>query len=201
MADDCLDRARGGDLDALAQLLTEHGPAVRARIGRDLPAAADALLDADDVMQVTYIEAFLRIGDLAAASASGFRAWLETIARHNLSDGRRALARRAPTTRGPARDPNDAADDLLTQVCADVTSPSRAAARGEARIWLQSALAELPADYARVVELYDLQGVDIDSVARALGRSRGAVHMLRQRAHDRLRARLGAANRFLSQSP
>ncbi|MEZ5963209.1 MAG: sigma-70 family RNA polymerase sigma factor [Planctomycetota bacterium] len=196
MSDTRLDRARSGDLDALADLLGLHGPVVRARLERDLRAGAG--LDVDDVMQVSYLEAFLRIGDLGAHDEAGFRAWLEAIARHNLADGLRALARTArPST--PADD--DAPGDLLARLAAGVTSPSRAAARDEARTWLTEALAELPSDYARVVELYDLQGQDIDDVARALQRSRGAVHMLRQRAHDRLRARLGAGDRFLSRSP
>ena len=49
----------------------------------------------------------------------------------------------------------------------------------------------LPEDYGRVVRLYDLQGLPIADVSRQLGRSSGAVHMLRARAHDQLRVLLG----------
>lgn len=192
MPDDRYDRARAGELDAVAELLREHGPAVRARIGGETARAAG--LDADDVMQVTYVEAFLRIADFAGTGADAFRAWLAAIARHNLADGLRALARRGH----PGND--DRVGDLLQQLAGGGTSPSRAAARGEVRQWIAAALAELPTDYARVVELYDLQGADIDRVAAELGRSRGAVHMLRLRAHDRLRALLGRADRFLTRS-
>jgi DNA-directed RNA polymerase specialized sigma24 family protein len=48
------------------------------------------------------------------------------------------------------------------------------------------------------VRRHDLEGCALDELARELGRSLGAVHMLRQRAHDRLRERLGAARNYLT---
>jgi hypothetical protein len=38
-------------------------------------------------------------------------------------------------------------------------------------------------------------------VAETLARTHGAVHMLRARAHDRLRESLGAAAGYFSESP
>ncbi|MEW6073416.1 MAG: sigma-70 family RNA polymerase sigma factor [Planctomycetota bacterium] len=117
----------------------------------------------------------------------------------NLRDGWRALERdKRPDPRRRA-DPA-AAEGLLDALRSEITSPSRAAARGEAAALLEAALAGLPDDYARVVRLYDLEGRTIEETADALGRSRGAVHMLRQRAHDRLRERLGRPERFLTGS-
>ena len=50
------------------------------------------------------------------------------------------------------------------------------------------------------MRLYDLECQPPQQVAEALGRSVGAVHMLRARAHDRLRELLGSASKFFSDS-
>jgi RNA polymerase sigma-70 factor (ECF subfamily) len=192
-------RAVAGDLEALAALLEEHGPGLRAHLRGRIPAAHRGVLAEEDVLQVSYLEAFLRIASFAGDTAAAFRGWLRAIAEHNLRDGVRELERRK---RPDARDRVDAGEraaEFLEELRSSATTPTRAAARGEARALLEAALAELPADYARVVRLYDLEGRSAEETAAALGRSRGATHMLRQRALDRLREKLGPPARFVSQ--
>src|SRR5262249_50421881 len=94
----------------------------------------------------------------------------------------------------------DSAADLFEQLGVTTTTPSRHAARGERDTRLNAALDALPEDYAKVVRLYDLQGLPIAEVARQLGRSTGAVHMLPARAHDRLRPLLGRESGWFSSS-
>ena len=65
-------------------------------------------------------------------------------------------------------------------------------------VGLSDALTGLPPDYAAVIRLYDLEGRPIEDVARELRRTPGAVHMLRVRAHDHLRERLGAESHFFT---
>ncbi|NET51613.1 MAG: hypothetical protein F6K09_23750, partial [Merismopedia sp. SIO2A8] len=65
----------------------------------------------------------------------------------------------------------------LDEICA-----SRAAAAGEAHTAIDRAIAQLPPDYAQVIRDLDLAGKSVDEVASAMGRSKGAVHMLRARA-------------------
>src|SRR5262245_41546544 len=57
--------AVAGDRDALTRLLKKFGPQVRARLS--ISSSWQSVLDLDDVMQVTYMEAFLRIGQLQMA--------------------------------------------------------------------------------------------------------------------------------------
>jgi len=54
----------------------------------------------------------------------------------------------------------------------------------------------LPPDYEKVVRLYDLQCKSAVEVAAELGRSEGAVYMLRARAHERLKQELGSSSQF-----
>jgi RNA polymerase sigma factor (sigma-70 family) len=195
MTEDVLARARRGDLEALAGLLETCAPALRALLDRRLPATHRAVLAVEDVLQVTWLEAFLAIERCASTSEAGFAAWLRAIAERNLQDAVRELERdKRPDSRGRA----DAAAELLDELAAGATSPTHAAARSEARDRLEAALRTLPADYALVVRRHDLDGCGLDELARELGRSLGALHMLRQRAHDRLRERLGAARHYLT---
>ena len=196
-----LQQALTGDTQALSALLAQHGPAVRA--GLLIDRKWSGILDADDVMQVTYLEAFLRIQDFHPAGPGAFLAWLRRVADNNLRDAIKGLERlkRPPPARRLTNTPaggEDSASMLLNLLGVTTTTPSRAAAGAELRTALDDALAALPDDYATVVRLYDLQGCPIAEIAQQMGRSPGAVHMLRSRAHVHLRALLGAPSRFFS---
>ncbi len=88
---------------------------------------------------------------------------------------------------------------LVDLLAVSSTTPSIVAARDEAARHIEKSLKSLPADYEKVVRLYDLEGRPMDEVAREMGRSEGAAYMLRARAHDRLREEMGPAGNFFSQ--
>ena len=81
-----LGQAAAGDAAAVRTLLGRHGQQIWNEIDRDIGASWRAVLDADDVMQVTYVEAFLQMDRLAARDAAGFVGWLRRIAQNNLRD-------------------------------------------------------------------------------------------------------------------
>jgi RNA polymerase sigma factor (sigma-70 family) len=180
-------RAAAGDREALAELIARHGPSVRG--GLSIPARWSALLTSEDVLQDAYAEALLHVGELAARSEEGFRAWLTAIAQNKLRDALRLLdadkrggGRRAaePASR------EESFSALGGQIEATTTTPSRHLARREMRPALERALERLPEAQSRAVRLYDLEGRAVGEVAAELGRSPGAVLMLRARAHRRL---------------
>jgi RNA polymerase sigma-70 factor (ECF subfamily) len=191
-----LSRAVAGDRDALGALLERYGPAVEQKL--HIGARWHGLIEGGDVMQVSYIEAFLRIASFDLERADAFPAWLRRIAENNLRDAIRALEH-----------PNDAPQRirvtvqeesyvaLLDLLTSSQSTPSAQVRDQEACDLLHAALDRLPDDYAQAVRLYDLEGRLIAEVAQTLGRSAGAVHMLRLRAHDRLRELLGPASRIL----
>ena len=81
-----------------------------------------------------------------------------------------------------------------------VTTPSRHAARNEAKAAMEKAIEILPEVYRKVVTWYDLEGRSSQEVAAALSRSRGAVAMLRARALAKLRDILKSRSDYLSSS-
>ena len=196
---DLLNAAATGDTGALSELLQRHGPEVRRRLV--IGHAWRVMVESADVMQVTYLEAFLRIDQLEARTGDGFRAWLDRLAQNNLRDAIRELeAQKRPDPRhqvgrGPK---DDSASSLLEALSCGTPTASHVAAGREAKGALDAALAELPPLYAEVVRLHDLQGHAVTEVAATMGRSPGAVYMLRARALDRLRELLGPESRFFS---
>jgi len=195
-----LDRAIQGDTEALTRLLEGHAPAVRRRLRRRIGGPYRAALDEDDVLQVTYLEAFLRIRLFEPNHAGSLEAWLHRIADNNLRDAIKELdrAKRPPRQKQLVPAGQDSYATLLEHL-GTTTTPSSHAGRNEAKQLLEDALAKLPADYAAVVRMMDLEGRSGPETAQVLGRSRGAVHMLRARAHDCLKDLLGAATKFLSE--
>ncbi len=200
-----LTRAIRGDRAALVELLETIAPALRIRLEGKIPPALRVAVEADDVLQVTYIEVVGRISQFKTGGMSGFRAWVCRVAENNLLDAiRAAQAAKRPDPAKRAHTPRNADDSAATliEVLAgdSKATPSRFVARGEAVMAMERMLATLPADYARVIRLYDLAGHPVEEVAKEMGRSTGAVFMLRARAHDRLRDAMGDAGQYFSRA-
>jgi RNA polymerase sigma-70 factor (ECF subfamily) len=186
-------RAVQGDRDALAQLLRTHGPRLRQHL-RISQTWQDSL-DVEDVLQVTYLEAFLRIRQLVTREPAAFARWLQTIAENNLRNAIKELGRskRAnPRRRVRSPMPDESTALLLERVARTSMTASRIVTNRESQEVLRQAIARLPRTYRTVVELCDLEGKSPAEVGRELGRSAGAVHMLRARAHHRLAEILGS---------
>jgi RNA polymerase sigma-70 factor (ECF subfamily) len=195
-----VERAVGGDSDALSTLLQQHAPRIRRELRLDSHWLSK--FDLDDVMQVTFLEAFLHIRRFDPAGPGSFGGWLLQIARNNLRDLVKEVARAkrpspAKQVHGPGSNESHVA--LIDALSATTrTTPSRKVAGREARGVLDDAITRLPEVYQDVVRLYDLEGQSATEVGDAIGRSPGAVYMLRGRAHDRLREILGTESGFFS---
>jgi RNA polymerase sigma factor (sigma-70 family) len=193
--------ATAGDRDALTDLMGRFGPQVRRSLMGQAPPELQASLDLDDVMQVTYLEAFLRIARFEARGEGAFVAWLTRIAQNNLYDALKELRRAKrppPERRAGGVNGFESSFALLERAGCVTSTPSRGAAAREVHESVLRAVSRLPHDYQRVVRLYDIDGRAVELVASELGRSVGAVYMLRARALDRLRELLGAESQYLT---
>ena len=68
-----------------------HGAAVARSLAADIDKQWRSVLDIEDVMQVTYMEAILQIRQFSRGGVDGFRAWLTRLAENNLIDAVRGL--------------------------------------------------------------------------------------------------------------
>jgi RNA polymerase sigma-70 factor (ECF subfamily) len=184
--------ATKGDANALTRLLERHGPRVEKSL--DINIIWRTALEPADVMQVTYLEAFLQIRRFDPDRGTPFEAWLRRIAQNNLRDAIRGLERlKQPQPRNRVR-PTSREDSLIglyDLLGSDSATPSRNLRRSEVSARVAEAIETLPDRYREIVKLYDLEGLTMEEVAARTGRSPGALYMLRARAHDRLRGELG----------
>ena len=80
----------------------------------------------------------------------------------------------------------ESARTLLLQVAGPESTAGGRAETAEAVERLHAAIGQLPASYREVITEVELCERPVAEVAAELGRSVGAVHMLRSRARDRL---------------
>lgn len=196
--DELVTRAKAGDRDALSQLLQKHGPTVRR--GLHINPKWRSVLEADDVMQVTYFDAFEHIAEFRSDSAA-LAGWLRRIAQNNLRDAVAFLSRSKrphPDKRVGAVPEQDSVVQLYELITGTGTAPSGQLSSEETRRILKREMAGLPEDYERVLRLTYFESMPVAEVATAIGRTPGAVYLLRLRAVERLRTQLGSGSRFFS---
>ena len=193
-----LDKAKSGDNDALAQLLRRRSPQIRR--GLHINPKWRSVLELDDVLQITYLEAFLEIARFTS-DAKAFPTWLRRIAENNLRDAIDALERAKrpqPENRLTAPEGQDSILWLYQLATATGTTPTGKVAREEIRQILETEIEMLPADYGSVLRLLFFEEKSISETADAMNRTKGATFLLRIRALDRPKDRLGTGSRFFS---
>lgn len=194
--------AAAGDRAALERLLLNHYDELARRIQAKLPPRLAATCAVDDILQVTFFQAFRDIARFEARTDDSFGDWLARIADHRLLD---AIKQHDCAKRGGdwqrvgelARD-DSRSSSLLDWIAADQTSPPSAIARSEALQALQVALASIPEDQREAIRLRHLEGKSLDEAAAAMGRSPDAVRGLVQRGKQSLADAMGRVSRWLS---
>lgn len=184
-----LQAAIAGDEPALMALLEDASPALHADMEKSIGQRYRGVVEADDIVQVTYLEAFLRIRSFRPERADSFTAWLRRIAANNLRDAIRTLEREKrppPGKRAHAPVGDESYSALVNQLAVTTSTPSRVVIRDELRASVDAALRQLPQDYEQVLRLYELAGLSGEEVAEHMGRSHGAVRMMLARARERL---------------
>lgn len=170
--DELVRRTLGGDSEAFAPLVRRHR---RGALARALAIALDPL-DADDIAQGAFVQAFEQLATLR--DPARFEVWLMTIVHRRALNFVRAERRRR--------------SDPLTDAIPDraSTAPDDALADGALRAELLAALSKLSLVQRSVVLLADLEDWSHERIARSLGCS---IVMSRRHLSDarrRLRALL-----------
>jgi RNA polymerase sigma-70 factor (ECF subfamily) len=163
-----------------------------------LPPALQGKVDLSGVVQQTLLEAHQAREQLRGQSEGQRAAWLRRILANNLADEIRKLGTRArAVTRERSLEAalEESSSRLESWLASEQSSPSVQAERNEQVLRVAQALAELPEDQRRAVELHHLQGQALAEVAQAMGRSKGAVASLVFRGLERLRRVLEGKDR------
>lgn len=170
---------RGGDRDALAPLFDEYADQVyRLALGllRD-PAGAE------DVVQDTFLAALSNLDRFQGRSRLG--TWLYRVAYNASMD--RLRRRREVALPSDDRDRDEAAAPLPRALVEWRLTPEEILADVEARAYLDTAIAELPASLRAVFILRDIEELSTADTAEALDISTGAVKVRLHRARLALR--------------
>jgi RNA polymerase sigma-70 factor, ECF subfamily len=170
-----LKAATYGDEEAFGRLWRDLQP----RLLRYFIVAAPAA--AEDLASETWL-AVVRGLDRFRGNEPAFRAWMFTIARHEVLDWRRRAARR-PTEDVPVTG--------LTGLAAP-DDPAAAAMEGLSTRAALAVVATLPADQAEAIVLRVVAGLEVDRVAAIMDKRPGTVRVLTHRGLHRLAERLGA---------
>jgi RNA polymerase sigma-70 factor (ECF subfamily) len=152
--------------------------------------------DASDLVQQTLLEAVRDWPKFRGGSHAELAAWLRAILAHVLqhevrhfgAQGR-DLGRELSLEQALA----ESSRRLAEALAAPGSSPSQHAGRHEMELLLADALSRLPADYAEVILLRNIESLPHEEVARRMGRGVGAVRMLWVRALSKLREELRLA--------
>ena len=200
---DLVEKLADGDRTALERLLLDHYAPLAAHVSRRLPPSIQSVVGVDDVVQQTYTEVFRSIEDFEHREDVTFLSWLIAIADNRLRDAIRALHRKKRggdhrRLRGIPDDKAGSAADLVDVLAGRSHTASRSLARREAIQAIQVALAGLPEEYRRAIELRYFDGYTLEQNAALMDRSTGAVRGLLDRAKKRIRDALVRASLYLS---
>jgi RNA polymerase sigma-70 factor (ECF subfamily) len=188
-----------GDSPVTDQAAAEHLPLEAYRdyllvLARaHLAARLRAKLDPSDAVQQALLQAHAGRGQFQGRTPAELAAWLRQILANVLAGSARAFAtaaRDVEAERSLAAALEESSARLDRGLATGRSSPSEQAARGEELLRVSAALAGLPDDQRRAVELHHLAGLSLAEVGELMGRSGRAVAGLLVRGMRHLRQHL-----------
>jgi RNA polymerase sigma-70 factor (ECF subfamily) len=171
-----LERARHGDRDAFAALVTRHQDELYTMALRLLGTPSDAA----DVVQETFLRAYVKLPELRGATV---RAWLFRVALNCSHDVQRRVIRK------PADPLEDDAGNIIDLPDPGL-GPEGSALAKERMTVVRDALQKLPADFRAAVILRDVNELSYDEMSDALRIPIGTVKSRLSRARTMLAATL-----------
>lgn len=199
-------RAVGGDSDALQRLIVHYHDILWRKIDAQLDGKLHRHLDADDVLQQAYVATFQSIEQCRFDGPGGFYAWLETIAIEKLQTTQRDLHRQKrdigrelhADSFGLASSSRSSYPDIFARLTADQSTPSRQLSGREAAAAVVSSLARLSDDQRAAIRMRFLEDRPVSEIAVTLGKTEDAVYMLCHRGLKALQEHLGSISRYLA---
>ncbi len=185
-----LELAKGGDQAAFEALFGRHRTKLLRAIALRMDRRVAARVDASDVLQDTYLEAFKRLPHYLQQQGMPFYLWLSWIAREKvLALHRRHLGadKRAVTHEVPLLPANSSATFVSVVIAGREPTPSQALAKAELAERLRLALGRLDDDDRDLILWRHFEQLSARDTARILHISEAAAGKRYLRAVERLR--------------
>lgn len=184
-------QARNRDKSAFESLVSGYCTHLPLLARLELKDASGAnILGASDVVNETLAEAWKSFNQFRGTSAAEFRAWINSVCQHRISNLLRQL-------RAQKRDyrRNQSLHSLSGQIGSGIepsgpSSPSERVVREEDSQRLEWALKQLPEEYAEAIQLRFLVGAPLADIASYMDKSIPAVAGIVFRALQKLRCLL-----------
>jgi RNA polymerase sigma-70 factor (ECF subfamily) len=189
---DSVRAAAAGDQNALRQLMDRFRKPLAGMVGRRMGSELKARVDASDVVQDAYLEAWKHLPDYIANPALPFPIWLRQIVlQQSVATYRtHVMAQRRSAHREKALEPAPGAPDesriLADRLTGDDDSPSQAAMREERRKILIEALDSMEPNERDILTLRHFDGLTSEECAEFLGITPAAASKRYIRAIKRL---------------
>jgi RNA polymerase sigma-70 factor (ECF subfamily) len=147
-------------------------------------------LDPSDIVQETLLKAHQARGHFIGSSEAEMAAWLRKILANTLTDALRRFtseARDVGAEHSLEATLQDSSRRLEAWLASEQSSPSQQAEHNERLLRLAGALAQLPDEQRRALELKHLEGWTVSAISHLLGRTEAGVAGLLRRGLLRLR--------------
>jgi len=185
-----LEQARAGDHSAFEELFNRHRMRLQKAIAIRMDRRLAARVDASDILQETYLEAFQRMPKYLQQEGMPFYLWLHWIARgkvlglhrRHLGADKRAIQHEMPPM------PVDSSAEFVSGMIGRGPSPSQELAKAELAEQLSKALGQLDDDERDLILWRHFEQLSARDTAQLLQISEPAAAKRYIRAVERLRA-------------
>jgi RNA polymerase sigma-70 factor (ECF subfamily) len=178
--------AQAGEREAFARLAAHYREPLEAHVRRRLGGRLGDQVEAEDVVQETFLKAFQSAGSFIDQGPDSFFRWLRGIAENLLLYWAREHRRKPLLFSG-----EPPAGEGVAEL-----SPSRRLRREERFDRLEEALSSLSPEHREVILMARVEGLSTAEIAARLGRSRAAVKQMLWRALRKLAAAFGDTESF-----
>ena len=184
---------------ALLEAFMVRTPFLRRYISQRIPAALQARIEADDVLQEVWVAAFSRASSFREDGPDALDRWLTGITKRRLADILRSAgaAKRGGGHVGGSSI-RESCCALYSKLASASRTPSREVSSREAADALMIALGSMPEDRRKVVRMRFLEGHTQQEIADTLGKPGSSINSLLYHALRDLRKRIGDVSRYFS---
>ncbi|MDO4628951.1 MAG: sigma-70 family RNA polymerase sigma factor [Planctomycetia bacterium] len=188
--EEMLERARSGDTGTLGELLDNYRNYLLFLARLQIDPRICGKLDASDIVQETFLEAYQAFPKFRGTSEASFLAWLRQILASTLATSVRyylGTKQRDVRLEREIYVKVDQSSMFWNQLVSNISTPSLKVSRQEMETQLATAMGQLPDHYRMVLRLRHSENLSFQEIADQMGRTVDSVQKIWVRALAQLR--------------